>query len=299
MIGGLYRRAVASFIYRTFGIWQRLGIHLTCNYYGTPIPDTGRLDDALWSKRSGLAGIDMNEKEQLGLLSIFESRFKEEYAALPRDRGGPVTGFYLNNPLFRSPDAELAYCMVRHFKPRRILEIGAGYSTLLLARALRANGEEDGGCRGELLANEPYPKSFLEAGLREPARLVLRAAQEVPLSEFQELAGNDVLFIDSSHIVKIGSDVEYLVLEVLPGLGKGVLVHFHDIFMPTEYPKETIVNRQFFFNEQYLLQAFLTFNDSFTVLFANRYMKLAHPDRMERAFGPGGAASSLWMTRTK
>jgi len=119
----------------------------------------------------------------------------------------------------------------------------------------------------------------------------------VPLSDFEELGKNDILFIDSSHIVKIGSDLHYLVLEVLPRLAKGVAVHFHDISLPLEYPRDAIVKQQFFFNEQYFLQAFLAFNDAFDVTFAGRYLQLRHPDRFAQAFGSGGA-SSLWLVRS-
>jgi hypothetical protein len=208
--------------------------------------------------------------------------------------------------LFRSPDADVAYAMVRHLRPRRILEIGGGFSTLVLARALAANRAdlEPGGCESgapELVTNEPYPrrclKRFLASDPPPPVTLMSRRAQDVPLSDFEELGRNDILFIDSSHIVKIGSDLHYLVLDVLPRLAKGVAVHFHDIHLPQEYPRSEIVGRQFFFNEQYFLQAFLAFNNAFDVAFAGRYLQLKHPDRFEQAFGSGGA-SSLWLVRS-
>ncbi|MHC4251491.1 MAG: class I SAM-dependent methyltransferase [Planctomycetota bacterium] len=306
MLRRVYRRFVASFVHRTFNLWQRLGVHVSYAYYGTPIPNTRELGDALWANPSALPGLDMNEKGQLELLALLESGFKDEYSALARDRAWVPAGVRPRDVLFKSPDAEVAYSMVRHLKPRRVLEIGAGFSTLVLARALRANRESAGAAGGdtpELVANEPYPKRFLKRFLESdptpPVTLLVRRAQEVPLADFEELGANDILFIDSSHIVKIGSDLHYLVLEVLPRLAKGVAVHFHDICMPLEYPRSEVVGKQFFFNEQYFLQAFLAFNGAFDVALAGRYLQLRHPDRFEQAFGAGaaGGASSLWLVR--
>ncbi|MHC5057766.1 MAG: class I SAM-dependent methyltransferase [Planctomycetota bacterium] len=302
MLRRVYRRFVASFVHRTFNLWQRLGVHVSYAYYGTPIPNTRELGDALWANPSALPGLDMNEKGQLELLALLESGFKDEYSALARDGAWVPKGVRPRDVLFNSPDAEVAYAMVRHLKPRRIVEIGAGFSTLVLAKALEANRESAGAAGGdtpELVANEPYPKRFLRKGLPDFVRLNVRRAQDVPLSDFEELGANDILFIDSSHIVKIGSDLHYLVLEVLPRLAEGVAVHFHDISMPLEYPRSEVVGKQYFFNEQYFLQAFLAFNDAFDVALASRYLQLRHPDRFEQAFGTGagGGASSLWLVR--
>lgn len=108
--------------------------------------------------------------------------------------------------------------------------------------------------------------------------------EEIPLSTFQKLKENDILFIDSSHVLKIGSDVFYEYLEIIPRLNKGVIVHSHDIFFPEEYCKEWVVKKQIFWNEQYLLQSFLSFNDSFEVLWAGRYMLCKYPDKLKTAF---------------
>jgi len=299
MFRRIYRRLVASFVYRTFNLWQRLGIHVSFDYYGTPIPNTRKLAGSLWAKPSELPGLDMNDDAQLELLARLESGFKEEYSALAREGAWVPEGVRPRDVLFKSPDADIAYAMVRHLRPRRILEIGGGFSTLVLARALAANREE--GDAPELVTNEPSPRPclrrFMRSGGGQPVTLHPRPAQDVPLSDFEDLGESDILFIDSSHIVKIGSDLHYLVLEVLPRLAKGVAVHFHDISLPLEYPRDAIVRQQFFFNEQYFLQAFLAFNDAFDVTFAGRYLQLRDPDRFARAFGSGGA-SSLWLVRS-
>jgi len=133
--------------------------------------------------------------------------------------------------------------------------------------------------------------------------LIPKKVQDIPLSEFKKLSENDILFIDSSHVLKIGSDVQYLYLEVLPRLNKGVIVHAHDIFLPAEYPKEWVLKNYIFWNEQYLLQAFLAFNNSFEVLWAGSYMHLRHPDKLEEAFSSYKRdkiwPSSFWIRKIK
>jgi hypothetical protein len=114
--------------------------------------------------------------------------------------------------------------------------------------------------------------------------IIPEKVQNVPVSKFGELKENDILFIDSSHILRIGSDVRYEYLEILPRLNKGVLVHAHDIFLPSEYPKEWVCKQYRFYTEQYLLQAFLAFNSAFEILWMGSYMHLKHPEKLERAF---------------
>jgi hypothetical protein len=114
--------------------------------------------------------------------------------------------------------------------------------------------------------------------------------QDAGFGLFQQLAANDILFIDSSHAVRCGGDVNYLFLEVLPRLNPGVIVHIHDIFLPNEFPKDLVKNRHFFWTEQYLLQAFLTFNSEFEILFANAYMANSHNAEMQETF-----PNALWL----
>ena len=122
------------------------------------------------------------------------------------------------------------------------------------------------------------------------------------MSEFLSLEENDILFIDSSHVLRIGGDVRYEYLEILPRLNRGVIVHAHDIFCPAEYPRQWVLEHYHFWTEQYLLQAFLTFNDSFEVLWGSSYMHINHPDKLEAAFSSYGrdveSPSSFWMRKT-
>jgi len=250
-----------------------------------------------------MAGVDIKEEEQVKMLSRFSSRFKNEYESLPRFPTKVKHQYYLRNHTFESVDGEVYYSMIRHFKPRKIFEIGAGYSTYLAAQAILKNKEEDDCYKCELVAIEPYPNDVLERGFPGLSKLLPRKVQEIPLSEFEKLRQNDILFIDSSHVLRIGSDVQYEYLDILPRLNRGVIVHIHDIFLPLEYPKKWILKDHFLYTEQYLLQAFLAFNDTFEVLWAGEYMHLKHPDKLKEAFSsykpsktkPG----SFWIRRIK
>ena len=301
MLGRAYRWLLSRVIHRTFGLWQRLGFHVSLDYYGEPIPNTRRLPEETWSRLSELPGLDMREAAELELLALYESRYRSEYASIPVEKPRDPSRYYLNNPKFGSVDGEMLYCMIRHLKPRRFLEMGSGYSTLLAAQALAGNLEEDASYAGELVANDPHPKRLV-TGLPDFAEVKDRRAQDIPREEFTSLGENDILFIDSTHILKIGSDVQYEILEILPRLEKGVVVHVHDIFCPAEYPRPWVKRNHWFFNEQYFVQAFLAFNDSFEVLWASSYMSLRHGKRLEEALCSYRRRkvmpSSLWIRKT-
>lgn len=257
--------------------------------YYWPIPDRRTLVDALWSKHSALSGVDMNEAGQLRLLEEFHASYSSEYAAIDRS--------------FGEVDAQALYCMVRKHRPARVIEIGSGNSTRLTARALLKNAaEQPGTTAADFTAIEPHPAPEIRAGFPGLTRLIESRAQDVPLETFAALRENDVLFIDSSHVLAIGSDVQYEFLEIIPRLRPGVLVHVHDIFLPAEYPKRWVVDGRFW-DEQYLLQAFLAFNESFEVLWAGHWLHLNHPDALAKAFAtydPKRAApGSFWMRRIK
>lgn len=297
-----YNSALHFTLRKTFPFWQKLGLHITPNHFYEPIPDTSTLNDNLWLKNSELVGIDINEEEQIRLLSEFSLKYKKEFDSFPKNKTECPYQYFINNGGFESVDGEILYCMIRHFKPRKIIEIGSGNSTYLSAQAVLKNKKENGDeCK--LVAIEPYPNNVLKEGFPGLSQLIPQKVQDVPLSLFNSLEKNDILFIDSSHVLKIGNDVQYEYLEILPRLKKGVIIHIHDIFLPEEYRKDWVLNNCRFWTEQYLLQTFLAFNESFKVLWAGNYMCLKNPEKIDKTFisykkdevKPG----SFWIVKTK
>lgn len=298
----IYNAVLRRLIKKTFLFQQRLGFHITYCHFYEPIPDTRTLKDDLQSKHFEVIGVNFNEENQLKLLSLFVSKYKAEYDSFPKNKTSTPHEYYINNGSFESVDGEILYCMIRLFKPKNIFEIGSGNSTYLSAQAILKN-KKDGNHECELIAFEPNPNDFLKVGFPGLSKLIPVKIEDVSISEFSKLQENDILFIDSSHVLKIGGDVQYEYLEILPRLSKGVIVHIHDIFLPAEYPKEWVLKDYRFWTEQYLLHAFLAFNDSFEILWAGSYMHLRHPDKLEAAISsykrderwPG----SFWMRKIK
>ena len=291
-----FRRVLSG----SFRIWELFGIHITPNYFESPIPDSHSLRDELWSRRSNMVGIDLRETQQLDLLETFVKRYKTEYERFPRSKPRCLYQYYVDNKFFEAVDGEMLYCIIRHFKPHRIYEVGSGNSTLLAAEALLEN-HRNGRPLAQLVAFDPYPKLSLRTGFPGLGKLRVSKIEDIPSTVFHELEENDILFLDSSHVVRIGGDVQHEFLEILPSLRPGVIVHVHDIFLPAEYPRKMILERRRFFSEQYLLQAFLAFNSNFKVLWASSFMHLNHPDLLERAFDAYARESrwpvSFWIQR--
>ena len=285
---------------RVFDVWERHGYHVLPAHFYEPVPDRSDLIRSIGS-RSELVGVDLAPERQLELLQELRA-WKHEYDALPREPGESDDGFYVGNTLFGAVDAEILYALIRQNKPHRIYEIGSGFSTLVSARAGLAN-EAEGAPRCELIAFEPYPSELLRRAVRGLTRIDARRLQDVPLETFAELGEGDMLFVDSSHVVATGSDVCRELLEIVPRLATGVLVHVHDVFLPGEYPRKWLEDDHYFWTEQYLLQAFLAFNDSFEVLWAGQYMHLEHPDALRTGFASYGAEpaspGSFWFRRVR
>jgi len=276
---------------RHFQSWEARGFHLTPVHFYSPMPNTTELDDALWKRERTMAGIAMNDASQLSLLDLWR-RFQDEYDVLPLEPpAGAPEAFYLRNPMFGGMDALVLYCMVRHFRPRSIIEVGSGFSTRLFVEAARRNGRTD------ILCIEPYPDPILKSAL--PVELVTRRVQDVPVSLFDRLESGDFLFVDSSHTVKTGGDVTHLLLEVFPRLKPGVIVHLHDIYLPRELPKDWVIDQLRFWSEQDLLQAFLAFNNTFEVVIANAYLLLRHEEILRAVFPRADwlGGGSFWIRR--
>jgi predicted O-methyltransferase YrrM len=253
---------------------RRLNLDVLQRTVYSPIPDIPPIDDPIWRRSAPTPGLTIDPISHLDYVRSVLAPYLAEFSA-PLDRPDS-DGFYLRNPWYGAVDAELLYAMVRHHKPRRLLEFGTGYSTLVSARACAANARE--GHSVEFVSVDPAPR-FLGASGPGTARLEHLSARSVPLERFLELGAGDILFIDTSHTVKLGSEVNFLILEVLPLLRPGVLVHFHDIFLPYDYPYDWFA-RQTYLTEQYLLQAFLSGNPAYEVVLATHAMARMHHDAL-------------------
>jgi len=270
-----------QFASAAFRMFQRVGVSITPRHFYWPIPDLNALTTKKWTECSVSEGVDLRLNRQVQLLESgflspqFEVNFGEVASECEHE-------FHFNNGYFERVDAEMAYSMVRQFRPRKIIEIGSGHSTRLMAAALLRNHEE--GAPGELIGIEPHPSPVLRRGFPGFTELILKRVQDVPLDLFLSLEAGDILFIDSSHVVSVGSDVVHEILKILPKLRPGVLVHVHDIFMPADYPEKFVMTNLCFWGEQYMLEAFLSFNRAFEVLWASSAMQFYHREALERHF---------------
>jgi len=276
-----------------FRLWERHGFHVTPVHFYQPIPDTRCLPESLWNKPSELVGIDMNDAVQLDLLRNHFSKFRGEYDQFPAEPTGGPGRFHFNNGLFDGTDALVAYCIFRHFQPRLIVEVGGGFSSLVAAEAIAKNRNS------ALICIEPFPPDFLRRGFAGLHSLIEKRVEDIDVEFFSQLKSGDILFIDSSHTVKVGGDVNYLFLEVLPRLKPGVIVHVHDIFLPFDYRRDWVMDELRFWTEQYLLQAFLSFNSEFEVLMANAYLAHRYLEELNATFtnSPWWGGGSFWMRR--
>jgi hypothetical protein len=265
---------------KSFRALQGIGINVTPNHFYFPTPDVAQLELREWPVDALPVGLDLQLDRQLEFLQTVPARYRGEnaFSSTPDQN----CGYHYQNGFFETVDAETAYYFVREHKPARILEIGSGFSSCVLALALQRNLERDG-VKGGLTSIDPFP-SPLPSSYFDEIRVIASRVQDVPLNEFTSLAPGDILFIDSSHVVSTGSDVIREYLEILPRLQSGVIVHIHDIFLPADYPRDMVIKNLTFWSEQYLLQAFLTFNPAFEVLWSSSAMQIFHPAALEAAF---------------
>lgn len=268
---------------RHFLYWEKHGYHISPVFFHSPLPDTRELTEGNYQKKFDLKAININERGQIALVKLFRRKYFDMYTRLPMKSTGVPHQYFLTNGAFGSVDGEILYCMIKHFLPERILEVGSGNTTYLMAQAI-AESRKEGGHHCSLTSYDPHPNEIVRNGFAEFAVLRPMRIQDVERSKFETLRKNDILFIDSSHSVKIGSDMQFLFMEVLPHLRKGVIVHFHDIFIPEEYLRRWFVEDYEFWNEQYMLYTFLQYNNAFKILWAGNYMRLDHHDLLMQSF---------------
>lgn len=252
----------------------KIGVFPIVNHYYEPQFDYREIKQP-FSQDRPLPGIDWNVAEQLRMLASFS--FSHELAHVLRETSG-THDYHLDTVLFGSGDAEYWYQLIRSIKPRRVFEVGSGNSTLMAIEAIRKNRGENPNYSCKHICIEPYEKPWLED---TGVSVIRRKIEDFDVRFFSELEENDILFIDTSHITRPQGDVVYEYLELLPTLNKGVIVHLHDIFSPKNYRKLFLEDRVRFWNEQYLLEAFLSHNNSWKIIGALNYLHHNHYENLK------------------
>jgi len=255
-------------------ILLKVGVFPVRNHYYEPLFDPSQLRIPLDQDRH-LPGIDWNVAEQLQLLAHF--KFNDELMDIIGPKSDDLT-YHFENAAFKSGDADFLYNLIRLKKPARIFEIGSGNSTLMAIKAIKRNRLDDPAYTCKHVCIEPYEMPWLE---RASVTVLRQKVEEVDRALFAELGVDDLLFIDSSHMIRPQGDVLFEYLELIPTLRPGVIVHVHDIFSPRDYLNEWIVDDVLFWNEQYLLEAFLSCNKEWKIIGALNYLRNHHYDTLK------------------
>lgn len=272
-------------------LFLRLGMLPVVNHYYEPMIDYRKLPTTMPKNHLRFDG-----PTQLKFIEDFD--FGKELLAFSMNEVSR-NKFHYHNGSFESGDAELYYSIIRRYKPRKILEVGSGFSTLMALEAIEKTKGNDSKYDCEMTCIEPYEMQFLES---LNIKLIRQRVEQVDSAVFRELEKGDILFIDSSHIIRPGGDVNFLILETLSELRSGVLIHFHDIFTPYHYPREWLKDEFRLWNEQYLLEAFMAHNHSFEIAFSFGYMLQHHRDLLTEKFPvlktePRRVPGSLWLRK--
>lgn len=278
------------------GVADRAGWHLRPIHYYEPLPDFAALTPEALAQRFPATGLGLDIAAQAVRAVDLIVRRGAELAELAQ--GGPAGGFDFANDWFAGLDAALYYALLRDLRPATVIEVGGGWSTRIAAAALAKNRAEGAPCRHVCV--EPYPEPRLTDAALD-IELERSRLQDLDLAFFASLGAGDVLFIDSSHVATSGSDVVFAFLRLLPTLRRGVVAHVHDIFLPTDYPADWLIERRIAFNEQYLAHAFLLFNSAFEALYCARWLALDHAPELRVAapflWRADERPSSLWLRR--
>lgn len=277
---------------------ESLGYHFQPNDFYSPLNDRAflRANRELWEEIDMPADIEFEASAQLAVAREIAD-YIVELADIPARSARPDV-YCWDNGFWNNADALVQYGLIRSRKPKRIVEIGCGWSSLLLAQAVERN-ERETGRRAAVVQIEPHPRRDVLAGLPSDWRLLPVILQRAPLDLFESMGAGDVVFFDGSHCSKVASDVNWFFFRVLPLVSAGTLIHLHDIFFPYDYPAEWVLNRGQSWNEQYILHALLMHNARYRVLIANRYLNLVHGaelDRLYRGVQPSYGCS-LWMEK--
>jgi predicted O-methyltransferase YrrM len=266
-------------------------------HFYSPFPDLedyGRRVRALLDPGRDVPGIDLREREQVTLVETIGALIAD--ISFPEHDDGS-TRYWADNPAYAWSDGAVLHGMLRHLQPRRIIEVGSGYSSAMILDTV------DGWLGGatEVTFVEPHAEllySMLHKGDRNRVTVHEVPVQDLPLSVFDDLDDGDMLFLDLTHVVKPGSDVNHMILDVLPRLRPGVWVHFHDIFFPFEYPPEWVREGRAW-QEAYLLRAYLAHNAHWKIRWFQSFLWLRHHQLLERMvpWSVRNAGGNLWLQK--
>ena len=268
-------------------------------HFYSPVVDPDeirRQEDRIWPDQPLMPGVDLRGEEQRRFIHEQIDKYYGDFD-YPVDQAGCVEeyDFFLKNGLYEQLDPVALFTMLRKYEPKRMIEVGSGFSSLLTADVNRRWFDN----RLEFACIEPYPREFLKKGVPGIEHLIESKVEDVDLRLFDTLRPNDILFIDSSHVCKTGSDVNFLYFEVIPRIRPGVLIHIHDIFFPHEYPRDWVVDENRSWNEQYLLRAMLMFSEAFEVQFGCAYAQTVLGSDVEAACGQLLGGGAFWMRKVK
>ena len=237
-------------------------------HFYSPIPTSAEVSARIHSRNKPgdpVPGVDLNVNGQAELLETFHAFYSE--LPFPEARS-PACRYYFQQTVFCYADAVFLYSFLRYAQPRRIIEVGSGFSSAVMLDTVERFFDR----RPEITLIEPFPinlRQLLRPQDYNDITLIEDTVQHVPVETFKALQAGDLLFIDSSHVMKCGSDLQFLIFEVLPQLPVGVFVHFHDVFDSFEYPPDWLL-KGWYWNEDYVLRAFLSFNNAWQIrLFGN------------------------------
>ncbi len=276
-------------------ITDRVQFNVYPQIFYNPFPEPAQVDLAQLQLRRTLPGIDLNLQNSLALLREL-SRFSTEVDRFLKGRPGDSSRWDMTYPVC---DSSTLYAMLRHLKPKRYIEVGCGYSSRCSAAALALNVQDGHPCQSTFI--EPYPPPYLTE-MNLPGEFLQQKIEQIPLERFQQLAAGDVLFIDTSHVIKTQNDVEYELLHILPLLQPGVVVHVHDIFTPYDYPEEWLVGtgpNRGGNNEQYALECLLSGGDDWEVTLPVHLLWREHRPLLNQLVDSDGRPAAFWMTKVR
>jgi predicted O-methyltransferase YrrM len=267
------------------------------HYYSPVISviDIKKREFEIWknAKKEEIEGVQLRTEEQIKLIQQFAKFYKE--IPFKAEKQNTVR-YYFENAFYSYTDGIVLYSMIRHYEPKRIIEIGSGFSSAVMldTNQFFFNNKID------LTFIDPYPErlySLMTETDKKQATVIETDVQFIPLAVFRELKAGDILFVDSTHVTKTGSDVNYILFEILPLLESGVLIHFHDIFHPFEYPKEWVFSG-ISWNEAYILKAFLMYNDQFEIKLFSEYLHQHHKDSFkDLPLSYNNTGGNLWIQK--